>query len=385
MKKLLSALICLCIVGCASVESIPIKGQFVDVSNREDLIPFESYVEPDYCEVIPLGRTSTPIAQITKFKVVDNKIFIFDELTQSIFVFSDKGKPIFTLNKFGKAKNEYLEIADFCYANGLIYISDLTKRQVMMYDLKGKCVKIIDIADYWANGLFVLGKDIYMINAGSEVQGGTYHLFKIDSDGNLKENYMPFDEYKQSDCLYCTDGKSALCFQAPENVIYGITQDGCEPLFSLNFDNLNLPEEYWNLDARELMQKHIDDKYICYVENIQILGNKIIINFYDTESKSMYAVYDNNKGQVERVFRGLDINNNKYKARMLNPIIYENSLYTIYEATHFKSFYGYLDKYAREYVDKNYMVRMKKIADSIVPDSNPVIFRYKLNKTINNK
>ena len=76
MKKLLSALICLCIVGCASVESIQIKDQFVDVSNREDLIPFENYVEPDYCEVIPLGRTTTPIAQITKFKVVDNTQWI---------------------------------------------------------------------------------------------------------------------------------------------------------------------------------------------------------------------------------------------------------------------------------------------------------------------
>lgn len=386
MKKIIFfTFICLCFIGCSSVESVTTNDMFVDVSNSEDLIPFDSYVEPDYCEVIPLGKTSKPISQITKYKIVDNKIIIFDELTQTIFVFSNKGKPIFILNKFGNAKNEYLEISDFYYANGLIYVSDLTKRQIMIYDLKGKCVKIIDISNYWANGLFVIDNNIYLTNNGSDVNNGTYHIFKIDLDGKLIDKYLPFEKYHQSDCIYCTEKNSALCCQMPENIIYRITPNECEPLFSLNFDNLNLPKEYWNLDNRQLMQQQIHNKYIFRIDDIQTIGNKIVIFFLNTKSKNICAICDKDKGQVERIFGGLDINNNKYKARIIKPVISNESLFSIYEAEQFKNFYGYLDKFVRENVSKDYIIKMKKIADSIEPDSNPILFKYSIKKMIINK
>ena len=353
---------------------------YVDLDNIENEIPLDEYIDTSYYKIIPLTDNGAPIGEITKMKVVNDTIFIFDEQSNSINVYSETGQSILSLRSIGKASNEYIEIMDFDYSDGVIYIADNVKMSVMEYNMHGDFLKAVDVSPFWINKIFVLNTDIYLINDNSETESGNYHLFQLDSNGNLINSYNPFDiRERQSPTIYCNanDGDAVLYGQCLDNIVYKVTGTECNELFSLDFGKYNMPREYWNMDVRQLKQNNVAGVYAGGISKLFVSENHVFVYVEDKDINSVWIIYNKEKGKIEHVTKGFDINGFKFKSQLLSPVICGDYLYNPLSYETFVSLYEYIVKYQSDIIDSRYFKDLSDIYNCLHEDSPPVIIKYR--------
>lgn len=352
----------------------------VDNSNIEDRLFAGEYLDTCYYDLIQLKNTPMPIGEITKVKFIDDKIFVFDEITQSISVFKENGDLLLYLSKQGKARNEYVEITDFSYSNDCIYIYDNTYNRISVYDLKGEFKKIIDTSGYWANTIFLIDDDIHMINEYSETENGNYLIFKVDQNGDLLERFLPFDKtVRQSSDEYCCNvGNDYFYGQQPDNIIYRIDTAGCEKVFRIDFGMDNMPEEYWKLDDREMMLKGIHKKYVSGISRLYSSTDHMFVYYQDKDLDENLIVIDMKNNEVEHVCKGLSFDDFPFYTPLLHPVINGEYLYSTIDHDRFGDLAEYLIKFPKDEFSKGYIKDIKTLYDLYEENINPVIVKLRM-------
>lgn len=370
----------LLLVSCSVEEKHTAQNLSVNPLEIKGEIPVENYLDTNYYELIKLENTRLPIGEITKMQIDENKIFIMDKTTHSINVFDNKGNLILSLNKMGKSKNEYLQITDFYYSNGIIYIADILKRVVLEYNLSGVCVNTIDISKYWANKIFAIDKYLYLVNEYSDTESGKNLIFKLDPKGNMVESYIPFDKsYRQASTLcYAKDKGNMIYGQRPDNILYEITPNGCCELLALDFGRYNMPLECKEMDVRQLMENNVDNLYVHGIEKFQVSSKNIFIDVRDMNWDDFLIIYNRETKSVDHVCRGFDMSNFVLKSFITNPIIAEDFLYSPVSTEAFEELSNYLNKFESTNVSEQYLRDITSISESLNLDSNPIIIKYKL-------
>lgn len=370
----------LLLVSCSVEEKHSSLNLSVNPLEAKGEIPIENFLDTNYYELIRLENTRLPIGEITKMQVDDGKIFIMDKTTHSINVFGNKGNIILSLNKLGKSKNEYLQITDFYYSDGIIYVADILKLVILEYDLNGNCVKTIDFSKYWANKIFIIDKYLYLVNEYNDTESGKNILFKLDSKGNLVKSFIPFEKsYRQSSTLcYAKDKGNMIFGQRPDNKLYEITPDGCSELIALDFGKYNMPVECKEMDVRQLMENNVDNLYVHGIDKFQVSSKYIFIDVQDMNWDDFYIIYNRESKNVDYVCRGFDVSNFALKSFITNPVISEDFLYSPVSAEAFGELSNYLYKYESTNVSEQYLRDVLTINKSLKLDSNPIIIKYKL-------
>lgn len=215
------------------------------------------------------------------------------------------------------------------------------------------------------------------MNNNSEPEAGAYHLFHLTSDGLEKNKYLPFDIRPGfgSRKNYAKGGNNEYLYcQAPINTVYQVTQDGCKPILNINFGSRALPEDYYTLDLRRLLQKGLAKNYILGMDKI-FASDKYIFLKYRYGENNYWIIYDREAQRVKTHCRGLGPEN-MYQMGLSDFVVQDGWVYEISSGFNFT-------RHQKHYtpdppLELRYANELQRVAQRVTEMSNPVLIRYKL-------
>ncbi len=320
------------------------------------------------------------LGEISNIMLRDDRLFIVDNLTQSILVFNTDGVFEYKINKCGRAQNEYAELTDAYITSDNVYILDNAGCKIVIYDLEGVFVRSIDISSVWGNNIFVQGDDIFLVNKWSETSSGYYRLFVLNKNGEVKDKMLPFEQddcgrYFSSEraCAAFHDG-AVVCYPS-DNMIYALNAKGkCRPYLYVDFGKQTMPEQYATIDLIEGMKQGIAAKYIWGIDRLSSSSRYIFIS-YRYKSKKYNTIYDCKTGSHYDVelMKIKDL----YNLSLDNYYLTQDYIVAYHRADMFRIVYNYVlnDELNLE----NPLERqVADIANGIRDDENGVLVMYQL-------
>lgn len=109
----------------------------IDPDEAENSIAADEWLDTAGCALIPLADTEKPITNATRLKTHGGKIYILDEETHCLHVFHADGTLDFSIDRRGKAGNEYLWISDFHVTDECLYLLDHIGQKILECDTLG--------------------------------------------------------------------------------------------------------------------------------------------------------------------------------------------------------------------------------------------------------
>ena len=131
--------------------SKPEKVSLNEIANRIDYIQLETTPE-------------SLIGRIGKIQIKDNKMYILDELTESILVFNISGQFIRRIGTKGRGPGEYISIRDFALCDSVILVRDAGQSKVILYDTLGRLMADKMFTHTISNVAFYNGMPIWSRN-----------------------------------------------------------------------------------------------------------------------------------------------------------------------------------------------------------------------------
>lgn len=208
----------------------------------------DAYVDTLF--VVPLSNEHL-VAEITKMRVHEDRIFIFDERAQAMTIFDLQGNFINAIDRKGKGPGEYVKIADFTLDTDAesILILDQFNRKILAYSFSGEFKSETKYGTH-ARYLGALADGNYIIynDYNTRWKDVSYNLFITDYKGGVKSHMLPFDEiYRDSDRIkfnYLTahDRLSFNFIGHYDNHVLEISKDSTWAKYYLDFGKVNIPE-----------------------------------------------------------------------------------------------------------------------------------------------
>lgn len=168
MKKAFYFFAVLLLLSCHHASQ---KGHTVSVriapDEAENSIAADEWLDTAGCALIPLADTEKPITNATQLKTHRDKIYILDEETHCLHVFHADGTLDFSIDRRGKAGNEYLWLSDFHATDERLYLLDHIGQKILECDTPGRFIRKRDIDGYYANGIFATDEALFLVNEGS--------------------------------------------------------------------------------------------------------------------------------------------------------------------------------------------------------------------------
>ena len=125
---------------------------YVDVDDVIDELDFSLFLN-DEAKFIKLETTdSCLISEMKQISYVDGKIYIADELSQSVYIFNDSGSFLKKIGVKGQGPGEYVRLGKFQVVGNYLYIKDdASPWKLYVYDLKSSLRRIKDIEENLSN------------------------------------------------------------------------------------------------------------------------------------------------------------------------------------------------------------------------------------------
>lgn len=346
----------------------------INLSSAEGIVPCKDIFDTTQAKISVLNKD---VGYIDAFKVMGNMTCILSGNRQKIQLFDENGLFLKEINHVGKSALEYVEIADFYVSDNNVYVLDTFFRKIVVYSLKGTKAHKIDISDYWANSLFVLNGDIFLVNEGSDTANGKYHLFRIDTNGRLIDSYIKFTENPglTSDICYAQHKDTVYYIQRDENMVYLCDTNGVVPLLKFDFGKYNMPEQYLSMDARQLMSVGDYKDYCLGIDGIKVSERYIFVTF-SAKGNNYVAVYDRHTQTLLHICRGIAIKG-QYGIGLMNYRISGNTVYDIYYADELTVMLEEKFKSGTT-IPENYSKELRELQKQIKEKYCPVIFKYYL-------
>ena len=119
---------------------------YVDVDDVIDELDFSLFLN-DEAKFIKLETTdSCLISEMKQISYVDGKIYIADELSQSVYIFNDSGSFLKKIGVKGQGPGEYVRLGKFQVVGNYLYIKDdASPWKLYVYDLKSSVGRLMDI------------------------------------------------------------------------------------------------------------------------------------------------------------------------------------------------------------------------------------------------
>ena len=205
MKKILIIILSIIITACNKEKK---TNGIINIDNAKEINynPVVNIVKN--IEFIPLETTENNLmGYIDRVSIINNKIYIFDHLTNKIHIFNNIGEWENTLDKKGKGPGEYLYIKDYSVDTyGNIYL--LTHKKILIYNKNLELIETIktpDIKNHIKNFFLFDKSNIVLYNSfSSKFNVKLLAHFKnnrvVETYGQIKEkdsfNFKRFIKYK---------------------------------------------------------------------------------------------------------------------------------------------------------------------------------------------
>ena len=311
-KNLFILLICVLAIGCNSKDKENVSNGAivinVDFSSPQDGEALYTSNIVSSIDCIEIEASEEPIGIISDIKYNDGKYYLLDKSRQAIHIVDSVGHIINTINRRGRANYEYITLQnmDVNPSNGEISVYDPYSRKVVVYDISGKLVRVVDSEDIGvARDFAVLKNGDYLFYKPDNVSDARSGLWQTDSNGHFKKQLIEIDPEFQYGGVYpkyftrINDDVVGLKGGEDYDRIYHISCDSINVKYQLKF-NITIPKalQESRLIEYEQYKGHIYTKRDYYETNewmyIAVSDfQKGVRIFYDKTNNKCHQIKDN--------------------------------------------------------------------------------------------
>lgn len=295
MKKLLY-LVLLLLYAC-SVNKISDDAIIIDTNKFNNCDELKQYIDSvSYIYIKPIEGIDLEF--LYKPRVRDNYIYLCDpSFTRSIYKFDMSGNVIFYISKYGKSKEEYLEITDFIVADELIYVWDKTTRKITAFSNKtGGFVNSFHVPDSF-DILCSIKNDVVTYDDTDYFDNYKNKIVTYDSIGNVLSKAFPIVDIDKKFAVgllpkHMIDYNNEIYFISNYDYkIYKMDNNNYSVFQTFDFGKNNVTESYirsrFNKDGIGL-DKDIQEDNLASINSFSISEN---IMFVDYSLKNFSARY----------------------------------------------------------------------------------------------
>lgn len=317
----------------------------------------------------------TLIAEITKMRVFEEQIFIFDDRAQAISVFDFYGNLKAKISRKGKGPGEYVKIADFTIEEETksILILDQFNRKIITYSFEGEFQTEQRYTTH-ARYFNMLGPDHYVIfnDFNGRWKGVNYNLFVTNLEGEVNSHTFPYsnlqaqtDRVKDSYLNY-HNSRSANYIGHYDNHVYRVTKDSVWAEYYLDFGKANLPEDIVHNSFEAL------DGYVNNISNF--FETSDFLSFTHIYDKTLYVrYYDKVADQV--ISEKLSLANLLYfYANFPVKTVYDDFFVNIASAEYYPELFSYENLIP---ANSKYSAMLKELKQ-VETEDNPIVFFYRM-------
>jgi hypothetical protein len=365
---------------------------YFDTKNSVDKYDMKNLTDGTF-SIIPLETTDDClIAEIDKIEIKNNRIYIMDELAQSIYIFDMNGNYVDKIYRRGQGPGEYTNLSYMTVTDSSIIIIDhFAEKQVEYSIISLECIKEErPFEKIWITELFCLSETIYYVNAWSNSQAGKFRLFSRKFGSDNFEKYLPFEEEPISlgingPIYSITDNEASLIYSGDDN-IYRIRDGKVFPEYEVRFKDKKV--EYSSGEVVNVFKDNPPGRVIG-IGRINESDKYLFIDVGMTTKDNTpagpgnYDIYtciinksDNSTVIYPHVVYNSTFDSN-YVAYVVRRII-DNKVIHWENATTLFFSYPKEELAKMDFRNKEYGERFKNVVTNLAEDDNPVLFIYGL-------
>lgn len=332
----------------------------------------------DSIEFISLQETpECLLGDIHKIQKVNNDYFVMASGSNRfprIYRFNHEGIFLNSIGKIGNASSEYMRIGSFMVVNNWVYIADLNKKKMLIFDINGNFISSKDGNDnfpfLYDMEIIDSNKALFSYNINFKKSGTLFEIVDLKSFKELhtiKTNYVATGSISYSLKTIGKDCNKILLLFPAENTIYEID----EKSFALKKE---ISVELWG-DVPQHESNDIEEVYNIIEESgtkllcgVFVSGNKMLIN-----SLSGSIVWNNTKKYGSYITNGNDLNKMQCFPFFPLSVIYadDKGFYSTMSADRFNSIMQETHPLETSLVPSpNFVSQMRN-------KTNPIIIKYK--------
>lgn len=252
--SIMTALLLSCSTNTGNETSI----QTINITSSNEVkdVQFSDYFER--YKFVPLETTEQSfIGRIDKLEITENIIYILTNNTLKIF--DNNGKFLNSIDKKGRANNEYISLGDFIIdenADNVILV-DNSSIKALKYSFDGEFIESVELprgATFQTNGSgnYLVAKRTGSADGKSE----SYQYSVADPSGNEIMQYLPYNKHLtgygfingQGKSDFIRDGKDLLLHPTYSDTLYKIAPQNGSPkaYMAISINNTERPQTHWN-------------------------------------------------------------------------------------------------------------------------------------------
>ncbi|MTI87933.1 MAG: 6-bladed beta-propeller [Balneolaceae bacterium] len=339
-----------------------------------------------------------PIGRIFKILIQDNHVALYDRSKKSVWIFTKSGEYVNEVKiPQGRGVGELENISDVYFDNEN-RIHALGSFELLMLDMEGNLIEEISLDFFGYRFTYYENTGNYFAYSGTfntripdQFQG--YDLYKFNMRGQVIGSYIPQVENKLGLDFGVPNSFPVYrgvyyYFQHLNDTVYYIGENDLKPAYVFEFGDQALPEEIFERRKKygtefwqwsDFWENEIDPyDYITHKTNFEVTDRYIHSRLGSAESNYM-ILYDREK-KTTHIGKDKFVNDIDYGP---SPYIYlssDESLYSYVEANDMLRHLNELYNNDREKYFSREVEQLRRIADSMRENSNPILMRLDFNE-----
>jgi hypothetical protein len=401
--------LCLLISSCndkrQTLQNAQDKG--MSIPSEITVINAEKAIKLDYTDLMTKVtdlkyvylNTEEPIGEIKQLLLHNERIYIFDRLTEQVFIFDMNGNLIKLISNMGGGPDEYSGISDITINNDTLIIKDKFLPKILFYSPDGEYFGKETFSPPGSD--FIVFKGRYYLTQGykqSFDRNDTYLLVSL-KDSIICKTFPYYNIQKDA-----AHGK-ALQFNSKGELLF--TPDMCDTVYQILNDTtytakylIKHKNSIWkryneNLSRNEVTKLQANDGYTQLMSGISDIENSLAFSLSLANAGDRYIIivyywYDKKTGLVYEYAANSapvihNVNENPTFCDMIAPPFWFGNNYYISQITpqSVEDIRNIVVKSKEIFKDKGKVVtfpnkELKRIFDEINDDPNQVLVFYKL-------
>lgn len=371
-----------------SLEDIPIEknDQLITIKLPQEIGPstvFNTSDLVDSLQYIPLETTKESlINDIEQSVIFRDRVFILDNIGNSVLLFNKRGKFIKRVGSKGKGLQEYLNPINLTINQDKeeLYVLDDKMHKVLIFDLDGKYKNEHRIT-FRMNDFQILDDTTYVLNTdvrpNSLPEISNNKLILTNNKWEVFAKGLKYDAVNEGGIAFSRNGLYRYKHQIHYNptlsyYIYNVTRSALIPKYFIDAGKMALPEGFnHRLDFESFFREYDNarSKYVYIDKEISETDN-FLVTTIRYQGRPLYFYYSK---KTKNLFCSLYYQSNPDEFTLLTPIRGVSAP---------EEFYGFMPaqifKEAKDrFLKANKGFRMTPLLDAVAQDDNPVIAFYK--------
>lgn len=353
--------------------------QSLTVISEKDVAVNDTLIQNiiDTLSIIPLEETpECLLGNIKKVQKANNEFFVMAEGSNrlsAIYRFSSDGKFLNRIGRLGNARNEYLKIGSFFVLNEKVYIADLNKNKILIYNIDGEFIDSNESNENikFLHDMQAIDNDmaLFSYNINFSDNDALFEVVDLNSFKVLKTittTYKADGSFPYSLKEFAYDGENILLSLPFDNNVYKMNKRNftIEKVMSLGLWG-DIPS--FNTNDFEEMQETMEEAGTSLLYGLFVSGNKILLN-----SIQGSILWHKDSGKGLYLENEIDLNKMKRFPFLPLSVCYSDieGFYSVFSADSFTSIVQ------EKELEKKEGVRPQTTINTISDNKNPVIVKY---------